>query len=191
MNVSLTTIVPTQQFVKIQNVAIPVKLPTSVEKMPFVEPSAIQQHVVVLQTRKVIRNFHVIQSNVLTITNATLKNRALTQNVSIHVLCKMLVVIMPFAQLKIMLEFAHVNQELLEIHFLGAHKFNIAALTNNVHRVRNVIVEFARQSAQVLESVSQINFASRAFVSQLVTATQLAPISNSAKIISAYKNQNA
>lgn len=152
-NVSLIMIVPTQQFVKTQNVEILVKLQIFVVKMQFVELSVILQLADAHQTQEATQKLHVIQLNVLMTMNVTHKNLALTQNASIHVHCQMHAAIMPSAPPKIMSAFAHVNLEQLEMLFSAAHKFSTAAVISNAHRAQNVIAEFVQQFAQVHENV--------------------------------------
>lgn len=150
-------IVPMLPCVKIQNVEIHVKHLEFVVKMQFVVLLDILQLVDVHQMLKEIQKFHVISSSVQTIMSVISKNLVSTQNASIHAHYKTRAVRMQFAQLIITLEFVHVNRERLEILYLAALKFNIAAPIINVPRARNVTMEYAQQFAQARVTASAIS----------------------------------
>lgn len=95
------------------------------------------------------------------------------------------------ALLKIMLEFAHVNQEPRVIHCWAVFQFNIVQLTTNVRPEQFVGLAFAQQFVHRIVNVSLTNCAYKEFVSQHAMTIQLVPISNSVRIMCAHKRFDA
>lgn len=90
-----------------------------------------------------------------------------------------------------MLAFALASQELLEIHYWAVFQSNIVQLTTSVHPEQSVALAFAQRFVVQIASVSPINFVCKESASPPATAIQPAPISNSAKTISAHKKFDA
>jgi hypothetical protein len=97
---------------------------------------------------------------------------------------------MLFAPLTITWESAHVNQELLEIRFSVALKFNTAAEITNVQLEPNATMESAVPSAQLQEIASVTSCVFKTFVNPPARVTQLAQISNSVKTTGAFWSQS-
>jgi hypothetical protein len=189
-NVSLTLTVQTQLFVKIQNVEILVNHLMFAAAMQYAVLLVITLFVDVRKELEEIQKLPVNSLNVRKMESVIQENLVSILNVLILVHFQMLVAKMQFAQLKTTPEFAHVNQELLEILCLDVHKFNTVVVIINVQLEQNVTTEFAMLSAQIQEIASAIKCAFKMYVNLLVKVTQLVQIFNFVKTTDVLWNLN-